>query len=251
MKRPTRTQKLFWYCFDVEIGVEESLGDSILTAGKRLELSGHSLEFLYAKLSNQNWKLMFDLTHSHTGCFSWLDDYVGNSTQLLFPLFCHWKCFSNIPCFLFLAFGIFMLFLQTILTCGCPAQKDHCTVHSGSWKSRKLELVLQFWILKNSVFSLEEPVLGDVPFSSKVANSWWNISLTKVKEKGSFDLQDLLERGSPCRDLLPLPDRHLGPQLQAQVRQLLVVGVVAEQVSHKQVQYRGLRLNPRGKIVNR
>ena len=25
-------------------------------------------------------------------------------------------------------------FFQTILTCGCPAQKDHCTVHSDSWK---------------------------------------------------------------------------------------------------------------------
>ena len=32
---------------EVEVGVEESLGDSMLTAGNRLELSGHSSEFLY------------------------------------------------------------------------------------------------------------------------------------------------------------------------------------------------------------
>ena len=48
MKRPTRS------CCDVEVGVEESLGDSMLTAGNRLELSGHSLEFLYVKVSIQN-----------------------------------------------------------------------------------------------------------------------------------------------------------------------------------------------------
>ena len=79
-----------------------------------------------------------------------------------------------------------------------------CTVAAG-------KSVLQFWILKKFVFSLEEPVLGDVPFSSKVANSWGNVPLRKVKKKSSLDLQDLLEGGSPCWDLLPLPDRHLGP----------------------------------------
>ena len=75
MKRPTRS------CCDVEVGVEESLGDSMLTAGNRLELSGHSLEFLYVKVSIQNWKLMFDLTHSH------IHIYLRAIQVLQYPIF--------------------------------------------------------------------------------------------------------------------------------------------------------------------
>ena len=39
---------------NVEVGVEGSLGDNMLTAGNRLKLSGHSSEFLCIKVSNQN-----------------------------------------------------------------------------------------------------------------------------------------------------------------------------------------------------
>ena len=159
---------------------------------------------------------MFDLTHSHTGCFSWLDYHVGNTTQLLCPLLCLWKCFLNILSFLLLSF---LCFFKLSSHVGAQLRRitAPCTVAAGRAENLNRFCNFEFWRilfshLKNqylamSLFRRKLPTVEEtylwqkwkrkVPLIRKIC---WNVAhLVEISSPfliGTWDLSSKLRSGS-------------------------------------------------------